>query len=129
MIKISDFIDDFFPIPPANSDWIKDIKLSVEEICTNVIKHGYRGYPGIIQLEFHLNPQYLQIIIQDNGPEFDPTTNPLPQFSDKLIERKTGGLGIFLVKNLMTSMEYKRIDNINRLILKKATDGEIDEIQ
>lgn len=57
-------------------------------------------------------------ILSDTGKEFDPTAAPDADITLIAQEREIGGLGIFLVKQIMDSVEYQRIENKNILTLK-----------
>ena len=62
----------------------------------------------------------LKICLRDNGTPFDPTQRPDVDISIPLNERKIGGMGIYIVKKSVDSMEYKYADGYNELTLKKS---------
>jgi anti-sigma regulatory factor (Ser/Thr protein kinase) len=57
--------------------------------------------------------------IEDDGVEFNPTEHPIPDLDAPLEERKVGGLGIHLVRQIMTSVEYQRVAGKNVVTLRK----------
>ena len=61
----------------------------------------------------------MTLTLADRGKEFDPTRREDPDLSLPAEERPIGGLGIFLIKQLMDSVEYRREGGENLLILKK----------
>ena len=61
----------------------------------------------------------LKIVITDNGIPFNPLETREPDITLPLEERPIGGLGIFLVKQLMTDVRYDRSEGKNRLTMTK----------
>ena len=61
----------------------------------------------------------IEFTISDNGMEFDPTDRPEPDITSGVEDRPIGGLGIFLVKNIMDSVTYRREKGVNILKLIK----------
>jgi serine/threonine-protein kinase RsbW len=99
---------------------IPDVLLSVDEVCTNIIKYGYTGKTGMINIVCELTDNDLMVTITDKGKPFDPTTAPPPDLSPEWKTRRIGGLGIYLVKTLMDDVNYRYDNNIgNILTLRK----------
>ncbi|HEX6136269.1 MAG TPA: ATP-binding protein [Casimicrobiaceae bacterium] len=100
-------------------------RLAVDEMCTNVIVHGYRGLqPGPIALTVTPHPDRLVIRIVDRGYPFDPRSAPAPDLCASVEERPIGGLGCHLVRSVMDGIDYETtVDGGNRLTLVKLTDG------
>jgi anti-sigma regulatory factor (Ser/Thr protein kinase) len=59
------------------------------------------------------------LTVEDNGPEFDPLTLPQPNLEANLADRPIGGLGVFLVRQLMDTVSYHRVGACNRLSMSK----------
>jgi serine phosphatase RsbU (regulator of sigma subunit) len=98
---------------------ILDVQLAVEEVCVNIIRHGYGGREGSIQIALDLQDDRLIITIMDQAPMFDPTEFEKPEFSADLEKRPIGGLGIYLMKSLVDVMRYKFEDGKNKLTMIK----------
>ena len=107
-----------------------NLRLAIEEAVVNVIQYAYpKGTREKIKLEADvLEPEstadtadneLLRIIISDEGVPFDPTEMPEADTSLSAEERPIGGLGIFLMRELMDSINYERNDGRNTLTLKK----------
>lgn len=96
-----------------------DIRLAVEEALTNIIEHGYPDQGGEIELEANREGGAVVIHIRDKGIPFDPTKVPKPDFSLSLGQRKPGGVGIFLMLQVMDVIEYTSGPEGNQLTLKK----------
>lgn len=84
------------------------LELAVDEACANVIEHAY-GYDvsKVVTIRVTFDEAVLRISVIDEGRGFDP--NQVPQADlDKLVhERKSGGLGIRLIRTLMDEVEYQ----------------------
>lgn len=97
-----------------------NIKLAVEEAVVNVMDYAYpQGIVGGISVEGQSNGSTVVFVISDSGKPFDPTKGGRVDTTLSAEERPIGGLGIFLVRELMDSINYERIDNKNILTLKK----------
>ncbi len=97
--------------------------LAVEEACTNIIKHSYKfDNSKEITITIVSKNSEIQVIIEDDGPSFDPL-KVLPIKMEKIHKNlKKGGMGIFIISQIMDKMQYFPKDNINsknRLILIK----------
>jgi serine/threonine-protein kinase RsbW len=80
---------------------IADLELAVDEICSNVIKHGYSGQGGRIEITVEPVAGGVQVTVRDWGKSFDPQAVPVPDIDAPLEERPLGGLGLFLVRQVM----------------------------
>ena len=62
---------------------------------------------------------FAALVLADTGKEFDPTMAPEADITLSADERKIGGLGIFLIRQIMNEVKYERIDGKNVLTLEK----------
>ena len=95
------------------------VKLVVEELGLNIIDHGY-GNDESKELEFRLVAEEGAVRIEfvDEARPFDPLTDtPMPDTAAGIEDRQIGGLGVFLVREMMDEVEYSRDGNRNRLTL------------
>jgi serine/threonine-protein kinase RsbW len=101
---------------------IDDMIQAVDESATNVIRHGYRGQPGTIEIEVAREGDDLAVSIRDYAPPFDPTTYPPPDLTLPLERRRFGGMGIHLMRECTDDVIYRVApDGANELtLLKKA---------
>lgn len=102
-----------------------DLNLALDEMITNVAKHAYPdGGEHQFSVEISIGDGEFWARIEDDGVEFNPTDHPTPDLDAPLEVRKEGGLGIFLVRQIMTSIEYQRVGGKNVVTLrKKLTDS------
>jgi serine/threonine-protein kinase RsbW len=97
------------------------LNLVLEEALTNIILYGFEDESKhSIEVNFRKSADDLTITIIDDGKEYDPTLKEDPDIMLPVEERPVGGLGIFLIKKIMNSVEYRRIENKNYLILIKS---------
>ncbi len=96
------------------------INLAMEEAVVNVMSYAYpAGTKGLINIDAIANKARLKFIISDNGVPFDPTVVAEADTTLSAEERNIGGLGIFLVRQIMDSVNYERIAGFNVLTLRK----------
>ena len=96
------------------------LKLAVDEACTNIVLHGYRGEPGEIALGFRDEPERVVVTITDRAAPFSPEEIPSPDRAPGWEERPTSGLGWHFIQRTMDSVEYRPdAENGNRLVLAK----------
>jgi serine/threonine-protein kinase RsbW len=96
---------------------VGELDLLVEEVFMNVCCHAYPdGAPGIVAVTYSISkPGELSVEIADQGVEFNPLTAAAPDTTLNIEGLPIGGLGIFLVKTLAQSLEYRRDSGWNRL--------------
>jgi len=98
---------------------ILDTQLAVEEVITNIIVHGYRKAGCPIALGLRFASGGIEIRISDAAPPFDPLSIPEPELGSNIDERKIGGLGIFLVRQVMDKLAYRYEGGKNILTMVK----------
>jgi serine/threonine-protein kinase RsbW len=91
-------------LPPEAVD---DLVCAVDEAATNVIRHGYDGAPGPIEVEVTREGSTLVVRLRDAAPLFDPTTYPSPDLELGLDERRPGGFGIHLTRTSVDRVEHR----------------------
>ncbi len=97
--------------------------LSVEEVLTNIIEHGYKfkGYNRTIKLICENFSNRFVITTVDDAPAFNPLSLPDPDPKTPLIEREGGGWGIYFVKKYMDHVRYELRDGHNCFTIEKVT--------
>ena len=90
---------------------------------TNIISYGYTDQNDHnIDIPYSLEKNQLKLKITDDGNPFDPTQAPKPDLKSDLEHRKIGGLGIYLIKNMMNDIKYSSENGKNTLVLTKKCD-------
>lgn len=121
LTKISEFIDETMQtLQIQNQKEVYAVQLSVDEACTNIIKHAYANKTGgKIKIRCTLASGKFVVELVDWGSPFDPTSLPPPDTESGLHERKVGGLGIYFIRKFMDEVSYQRSDNANVLTIAK----------
>lgn len=96
------------------------LNLAMEEAVVNVMNYAYpEGTVGDVTIEAQCDGARLTFVMTDSGTPFDPTVAAEADTTLGVDERPIGGLGIFLVRQIMDEVEYQRIDGQNVLTLRK----------
>ena len=95
------------------------LMIAADEVFSNIAAYAYPGTSGMVTVSAEQTDSLLQLTFADTGRPFDPLSTAEPDINLPLKQRKIGGLGIFVVKNLMDKVEYRRENDRNILILTK----------
>lgn len=118
--KVAQFIEELGKEAALAPDLVFQLNLALEEAVSNVILYAYpQGERHTISLAASAKQGWLVFVLSDTGREFDPTLVADADVTLSAEEREIGGLGIFLVKQIMDTVEYRRIEDKNILTLKK----------
>lgn len=119
--KLNQFLRDFWSgadLPPAQ---LSVFELVLEEVFANIVMHA--SQPGTacrVEVSLGLGADGVTMTVEDDGPEFDPLSRPLPDLAAGVAERPVGGLGVFLVRRMMDAVTYQRAGTRNRLTMTKS---------
>jgi len=103
-----------------SSEVIEQLKLAVDEACTNVIKHAYKGRPDQpIDIAVLIEPDRFIVRIRDQGEAFDPVHYRAPDLPALIRRRQGGGLGVRLIRQLMDEVTYQSRGRYNEVQLIK----------
>ena len=98
----------------------RSIRLGVEEAVVNVMEYAYPNeQEGEVHIAARADGERLKLIVSDDGIPFDPTDATRIDTSLSAEERPIGGLGVHLIRELMDSINYERVDGRNVLTLSK----------
>ena len=101
--------------------WLR-LTLPVTSLVMGYILMKY-AYPpqkrGDVTIEAQSNDLRLKFTIIDSGMPFDPTVRAEVDTTLSAEDRPIGGLGIHLVRKIMDSINYERVDSLNVLTLRK----------
>lgn len=97
------------------------IDLAVEEIFVNIASYAYSPEEGTaaVRVELTEDPVSVSISFLDRGVPYDPLSKEDPDVKALAQERKIGGLGIFLTKQVMDEVRYEYRDGQNILTMRK----------
>ena len=118
--KLSQFIDEIGEEFSLTPDIIFNLNLVLEEAVVNVINYAYpKEEHQSIFLSAKLQDSSIVFVLTDTGKEFDPTMAPEADITLSAEDRPIGGLGIFLIRQIMNQVKYERIEGKNVLTLEK----------
>jgi len=114
------FIDEVCEAAGFNASVAMQMNLAMEEAVVNVMNYAYPvGVKGDIVIEAEDRGDSVHFVIIDGGTPFDPTAKADADTTLSVEERPIGGLGIFLVRQLMDTVSYEYKGGKNRLTLVK----------
>ena len=118
--QLTEFIDLVAEEVGLDMSLTMSLNLAMEEAVVNVMDYAYPdGQKGNVDIEVTADQEWMTFVITDTGIAFDPTTKEDADTTLSAEERPIGGLGIFLVRQLMDDINYKREGNKNVLTLRK----------
>ncbi len=121
---LAPFVEEICEDLGLGPEFVFNLNLVLEEAVTNVVMYAYpEGETHQIWLSAEDHNGNLIFTLQDEGEEFDPTLAPEADVTLSAEERELGGLGIFLIRQIMNEVSYQRIDGRNVLTMKKNTDA------
>jgi serine/threonine-protein kinase RsbW len=92
------------------------LELVLEEILINVARYAYTPETGAVEVTHApAGPRKIRIEIADSGRVFNPLGADPPDLSRGLADRPVGGLGVFLVRSMVDSIDYRREQGRNIL--------------
>ena len=118
--QLAQFVDEVCEAVGFDAATTMKMNLAIEEAVVNVMNYAYpQDTVGDIHVEAQANDVRLKFTITDSGSPFDPTAQQEADTTLTAEERPIGGLGIHLVRQIMDSINYERIDGKNILTLRK----------
>ena len=119
----SEIIEYLMSSPDIPDDEVLQFKLrlSIEEAVENVVRYAYDGGIGWLEADIHFDQDELLLTIElrDAGTPFNPLEKEDPDVTKGAEDREVGGLGIFLCKKMMDSIEYRYENGNNVLTMTK----------
>ncbi len=106
------------------------LRLAIEEVCVNIADHGYGGQaPGPLSVGVWHHPcgpqPHMEVHIRDQATPFHPEDAPEPDLSASVQARRVGGLGWFLIRQLMDSIAYTTTAQGNCLRMVKHLSAQV----
>lgn len=118
--KLAVFVEELGEELNLAPDLVFNLNLVLEEAVSNVILYAYpQEEHQEIVLTVEKSDKNLIFVLTDSGKEFDPTQVPDADVTLSAEDRQIGGLGIFLIRQIMNKVEYQRIEGKNVLTLGK----------
>ena len=118
--RLAAFVDEVCETVGFDEMTTMQMNLAIEEAVVNVMNYAYPpGSHGDVKIEAQSNDVRLKFTIIDSGTPFDPTVQADVDITLPAEERPIGGLGIHIVRQIMDSINYERVNGFNVLTLRK----------
>ena len=119
--KVAQFVEEIGEELGLSMELQMNLNLVMEEMVTNVIFYAYpEGEEADIELLAKSDGKELTFVLSDQGKEFDPTAKEDADLDVNPADRELGGMGIFIVKNIMNKVTYQRLEGKNLLTMTKG---------
>ena len=119
-LKLKNQISELERVNQLDMELQMNLNLVMEEMVSNVIFYAYpQGTEAEIELVAESDGKEVTFVLSDSGKEFDPTMKEGVNTDINPAERDIGGMGIFIVKNIMNKVTYQRLKGKNLLTMKK----------
>lgn len=123
--KVAQFVEEIGEELGLSMELQMNLNLVMEEMVTNVIFYAYpQGEVADIELLAKSDGKELTFVLSDQGKEFDPTAKEDADLDVNPADRELGGMGIFIVKNIMNKVTYQRLEGKNLLTMTKEIDDQ-----
>lgn len=117
---VASFVEELCEELGLDASLVFNLNLVLEEAMTNVIMYAFpEGGKHELELTAATEGGTLSLVVKDSGIAFDPTAVPDADVTLTAEERPIGGLGIFLIRQIMDELNYERVDEYNILTMKK----------
>lgn len=122
-IPVIEFVEEQLSEYDCSKKALYQIEIAIEEILVNIVR--YAGLPADdgVEVCFEVlddNPLRMILQFRDAGIPFDPLAAGDPDISPEALEAREGGLGIFMVKQMMDSVSYAYENGKNTLTIVKS---------
>lgn len=118
--RIAEFVKQEAQASGLNRSQIFAVETAVDEACSNIIEHAYGGEDiGDIHCTTLSDSKGFTVILEDHGQSFDPSKVPDPDLNAPLRDRKSHGLGFYMMRQWMDEVKFDFHENRNRLTLVK----------
>ena len=108
LAMIREFINNIGAQAGLDEADIGKVELAVDEACANVIEHAYgHDTSKEVMIRASFNDEELRIDVEDTGRGFDPDSVHQAELERLIAERKSGGLGLRLIKSFMDEVRYE----------------------
>jgi serine/threonine-protein kinase RsbW len=96
LARVRRALSEFAASVGADDDLVADLRLAVNEACTNVVRHAYTAGEGGMQVEARPVGGYLVVVVHDSGQGLGtPSTDPGAGFGLEVAKALTDSMEIF----------------------------------
>jgi len=119
LARVQEEIEAFCAAHHVPVEALYDVRTALDEVLSNIIRHGYREAEGQIALKASVSAEKLLLEVRDQAPPFNPLEFPEPDLLMDVGNRPPGNMGIYIVRRLMDGVEYTYESGENRLRLER----------
>ena len=114
------FFDDYSKENKLTEKTVHDIQMALDELLTNIVNYGYEDSDEHkIDVRFGINDDAVRVEIIDDSKPYNILEQENPDISLSVDDKPIGGLGIFLIKKLMSNVDYYTKEGKNHLVMTK----------
>ena len=119
LARVARMAKDFLESHTLPSKVIYAARVVLEEILANIIKYGYSDQASHeINVRLEVKDAEVSVTCVDDGYEFNPLLATPPDIPKPVLKRDVGGLGLYLVRQMVDSMQYLRVGDKNVLEMR-----------
>lgn len=123
--KVLAFVEEILKETNCPQDLMFTVDICLEEIYINIASYAYaneeKNGNAYIKIIIEEDPYEVKLVFKDRGLKYNPLDKADPDTTLSAEERDIGGLGIFMVKNMMDEVSYEYVDNQNVLTIRKKS--------
>ena len=117
IIRLKEWLEGLGREQRLDPDLVERLISCSEELFTNIVTYN-PGLRATIRMRLDVRGTQAAFTIEDDGTPFDPTKVPPPVKPRTLEEAPIGGLGLHLVRQFSSGMEYERRGGTNHLVVR-----------
>ena len=120
--EVMAFVNDCLENASAPAEIIARVNIVLDEVFANICQYAYSPAKGKATIRCCVggHPAFVSLEFRDTGKPFNPLKKADPDITAGIEEREIGNLGIFMVKQIMDSVEYEYRNGENILIMTKS---------
>ena len=123
--QVMDLVEEQLTPAGCKMKTLMQVQIAVEEIFVNIAHYAYEESVGMVTIQVDVEgapgqEQAAVITFADSGTPYNPLEREEPDLGLSVEERPVGGLGIFMVKKSVDSVEYEYRNGENVLVLRKG---------
>lgn len=118
---MSEAVETFCQKAGMDQHSLMSLNLAMVEWVSNIIKYSTLSHGSHdIEVLVALRDDVIETTIRDAGVAFDPTDTPEPDLESDIKDRPIGGLGIYIIRNLVDTFQYTRQNGRNQIVMRKT---------
>ena len=118
--RVLEFVEEQLEQYDCPNKTVIQIKIAVEELFVNIAHYAYGEETGYAIIQTETEAGKIKITFIDSGMHYNPLEKKDPDVTLSAEKRQIGGLGIYMVKKSMDSVEYEYVDEKNCLTITKT---------